>query len=211
MNKIDKYTVKIKDFVDKEGMPIAKAGVKALYETHGGKTFDGIKDYYFDQRFEERLKSFSHEEEQLTDQEKKEFYENIEANNLNYLFELLDKARTSIFDIQANILSKIYLNLLKYNELSSFDIVLLMNINNISLNDVKILNSAINQLDDEDNSYVYYPKNYMETKTLQRFLMFGIFDLNNNAEKKENEESELLYIQNNDFAMYIKKILNDIL
>ena len=39
MNNLDKYTVKIKQFITKEGMPIAKAGVKALYETHGGGNY----------------------------------------------------------------------------------------------------------------------------------------------------------------------------
>ena len=50
---------------------------------------------FMEERFKIRLQDFIYEEERLSDRSKKKFYEDIDNEKINILFDLLEKARTT--------------------------------------------------------------------------------------------------------------------
>lgn len=128
MNNITEYLTDFADELGKEGYSIVKAGVKTFYKAKGELAAYTI-DNYMNTRFEIRLKDFTYEQEKLTSKQKENFYKNIDAKQLNFLFELLEKARTSTYDLHAKILARLYGNLVENGKLNYHESTLLANIN----------------------------------------------------------------------------------
>lgn len=144
MNKIEEYTIELIENITKEGMSITYAGASTFFKAHGGDLIIHAKDSYFNERFKIRLEEFSREEQELNEDVKTKFYNNINYQQLNYLFELFDKARTSTFDLHAKILSKIYSNLLSTGQLNYNEINLVSNINTLHEDDFRVFYTMLN-------------------------------------------------------------------
>ena len=128
MNNITEYLLDFTNELGKEGYSIVKAGVKTFYKVKGELAAYTI-DNYMNTRFEIRLEDFEYEQEKLSQEAKKNFYKNIDAKQLNFLFELLERARTSTYDLHAKILARLYGNLVSKGKLDYHESTLLSNIN----------------------------------------------------------------------------------
>ena len=127
MKQIENFLIAFGEEFGKELYCITSATVNTLIKVNGDIAAYTI-DRYKNARFNVRLEDFTFEENQLSSEAKKNFYENITYKQLNYLFELFDKARNSTYDLHAKILSKIYSNLLKKGALSYQESALLSNL-----------------------------------------------------------------------------------
>jgi hypothetical protein len=128
MSDITEYLLDFTNELGKEGYSIIKAGVKTLYKVKGELAAYTI-DNYMNTRFEIRLEDFAFEQDKLSKEAKENFYKNINAKQLNFLFELLERARTSTYDLHAKILSRLYANLILNGNLNYHESTLLSNIN----------------------------------------------------------------------------------
>lgn len=142
MSNITEYLEDFAKELGKEGYSIIKAGVKTFYKSIGELAAYTI-DNYMNTRFEIRLEDFAFEQDNLRKDQKEYFYKNIDAKQLNFLFELLDKARISAYDLHAKILSKIFANLIKNGELNYYESALLANISSLNEVDFIALHKAL--------------------------------------------------------------------
>lgn len=165
-NKIENYLISFGEELGKEGYSIIKAGVNTFYKAKGEMTAYTI-DNYMNTRFEIRVEDFAYEQEKLSRKQREKFYENINARQLNFLFELLEKARTSTYDLHAKILAQLYGNLILNGNLNYHESTFLANIN--------ILN-------DED-LFVFY-------NVLEVFINERGYDFDNIIEKNKKLEFE---------------------
>ena len=166
MKEIENYLIEFGEELGKEGYSIVKAGVNTLFKAKGELAQYTI-DSYKNVRFEIRLRDFAYEQEQLSDKQKQNFYENIDHTQLNYLFELLEQSRTTMFDLHAKILSKIYSNLIRNNGLNNFEIRLLATIDSFMEDDFETIweimnvyllkHKNFNNIYLEEQSYMFYP------------------------------------------------------
>ena len=169
-NQISEYINEIGNFIGQEGYSIAAAAVSTLLKAKGELVAHTIGTYK-NTRFNIRLEDFAYEEDNLTDDEKKEFYRNIDNKKLNYLFELLDKARTSTYDLHAKILAKLYGNLLINGELNYFQSTLLENLNILNEHDITYIAFLLYIIKEHKS----FPSNgiYIQELSMQRRLLEG--------------------------------------
>ena len=138
MKTMEDYLITFGEELGKESYSIVKAGVNTFFKAKG-ELASYTLDSYINARLDIRMEDFAYEQNKLTDDERKIFYDNINYTQLNYLFELLNKARTSTFDIHAKILSKFYGHLLKQGDLSYFESNILSNITMLNEEDICII------------------------------------------------------------------------
>lgn len=146
--KIEDYLIEFGEDISKEGYSIVNAGVKTFFKAKGELAKYTIESYK-DSRFEIRLEDFAYEQEKIDDKTKENFYKNINAKQLNYLFELLEKARTTTYDIHAKILSKIYGNFIRKGTLSYFESNLLSSLDTLNDYDIEYIAYQFLLIDDK--------------------------------------------------------------
>ncbi len=208
-SQISDYIVDFAEELSKEGYSIVKAGVNTFFKAKGELVSYAI-DSYIKIRFEIRLEDFAHEQEKLTKEEKENFYNSIDNKKLNYLFELLNKARIIAFDLHAKILSKLYANLLKNGELKYFEKVLLSNIETLNDEDFLIYKKAIKLfIDDEEKEY-YTSQNYEEIASLYKFQNLGIISLDGNLHAFGNSDKHSITLRLNDYSKELYSILEEV-
>lgn len=204
------YILEIAEDAAKQGHSIVKATLNTLFKVHGEDLVLSAKDTYFNERFKWRLEDFVAEEKNISEQDIKKFYENINYQQLNYLFELFDKARTSTFDLHAKILSKLYANLLQNSNLNYYESTLLVNITTLNEYDFTYLYDAIKDKTIGESSIVY-TNNNDEFIAVRKFIMLGALSVGNSKEVIKEGYKHHIYIGLNDFTLIIKTILEDIL
>lgn len=118
------YTELITEALIDETVPIIKTVAKTLYNRHVGDAINNYREY----RFTQIQNRFIKEEELLFSEQVKNFYKDIDNAKLDLLFDLLDKARTTAYDLHAKILSKLYGNFLRNSKLNYHEKTLLSNI-----------------------------------------------------------------------------------
>lgn len=146
----------------KVGYSVVVFAKKAFYQVSGIKTLRNSMDAYMLSRFSQRLEYFVHEHETLTYKEKKEFYDDLKNNkqNVNYLYEFVEKARTTTFDIHARIYAVISAKLIKNKTLSYFENDLLSNLHLFNEEDIihlafilRVIDEPKGYCDNEDGSF----------------------------------------------------------
>lgn len=123
----------------KFGYSVGVFGAKLFYQVSGLDTLGNAMDSFVAERFRQRLEYFTHEHDKISDKEKKTFYDNLKNNpqNLNYLYEFIEKARMTTYELHAKLLARLSVELVKNNGLTYFDSSLLSNLD--TLNDEDIL------------------------------------------------------------------------
>jgi hypothetical protein len=170
------YLTMFVEEASKEGHSIVKAGVDILFKANGELAALTV-DNYKNNRFNIRLEDFAYEQEQLSDEVKENFYKNITSEQLNYLFELLDKARTSTYDLHAKILAKLYANLLLNGNLNYYESSLLANINFLNDKDLIKVHSELNGKDlDENTDNKFKVDNYQDYLVFNKSVQLGFFE-----------------------------------
>lgn len=210
MGNTEIYIQKIAEDAAKEGHSLVKATLNTFFKVYGGDLILSAKDNYYNERFKWRLEDFAFEEYRLNDDDIRNFYENINHQQLNYLFELFEKARISTFDLHAKILSKLYANLLKNGDLSYYESTLLVNIMTLNEDDFKYLYNAIKGKSINDSDLIE-TNNDDEFIALRKFIMLGILSVGKSTESATNKCEHSIYIGLNNFSLLIKTILDDIL
>ena len=126
-NNMNDYIVEFGEEIGKQSYSIVKAGVSTLYKAKG-EVFSHAVSTYLNTRFEIRLEDFTYEQKKISKDTKKKFYTNIDERQLNFLFELLERSRTSTYDLHAKILARLYGNLILNGNLNYHESTFLANI-----------------------------------------------------------------------------------
>jgi tRNA splicing endonuclease len=224
--RIENYLIIFGEELGKVEYSIVKAAANTFYKTKGELAAYTI-DNYMNTRFEIRLEDFAFEQEKLTDKQKQNFYENINYKQLNFLFELLDKARTSTYDLHAKILAKLYGNLILNGNLDYHESTFLANINIMNDEDLlkfyKLLNEFFNKKGlDIDTFIMKQEKLEFETKTYtdiyiyDKLLRVGLIVETNLGRGADlalysgSSKDFYIYSFTKSMYLYLKEILGDV-
>ncbi|MDN5090989.1 hypothetical protein [Aliarcobacter butzleri] len=205
MKNITNYLLDFTEELGKEGYSIVKAGVKTLYKAKGELAVHAIQSY-MNTRFEIRLEDFAYEQEKLSKEQKENFYKNINHKKLNFLFELLENARTTAYDLHAKILSKLYGNFLRKGELDYHEKTLLSNIDILNDEDLKYFHKVLNTVEDINISEIKklkinFPiKSYSEHYIFEKLVRVGLLIDSSNIDAGTIGGKEFIL---NDRAFYI--------
>lgn len=210
MGHKEDYILEIVEDVVKQGHSIVKATLNTLFKVHGGDLILSAKDTYFNERFKWRLEDFVAEEKNICDEDIKKFYENINHQQLNYLFELFEKARTSTFDLHAKILSKLYANLLQNRKLSYYESVLLSNINVLIEQDFLTFRNTLNNIKDKNLTvHTRIPfTTQEELHSIQKFINLGILINHDVIYFDGLGKKEFLELYRTEFSLDLYHMLN---
>ncbi len=172
------YTELITEAIIDETVPAIKSVAKTLYNRHFGDVINNYREY----RFTQIQNRFIKEEELLSSEQVKNFYNDIDNAKLDLLFDLLDKARTTAYDLHAKVLSKLYGNLLKNGVLNYHEKTLLSNIDILNDEDLlyfhNVLNKNVNNINEAEikKIRIIFPiKTYTEHYIFDKLLRVGFF------------------------------------
>lgn len=224
-NKIDDYLIAFGEELGKEGYSIVKAGLNTFYKAKGEMAAYLI-DNYMNTRFEIRLEDFVYEQEKLSKEQKENFYQNIDSRQLNFLFELLEKARTSTYDLHAKILARLYGNLILNGSLDYHESTFLANINIMNDEDLikfhKLLEEFFNKNGIDIDSIImkqkvlkFETKTYMDIYIYDKLLRVGLIVGTNLGKGSDlalySGSSKDFYIYNftKDMYLLLSKILGE--
>lgn len=130
-NFIGDYGTEIVELASKDSYALIIAAAHTFYKSKAGPV-SHFMHRFMDERFKIRLQDFIDEEERLSNESKRKFYEDIDNKNINIIFDLLEKARTTTYDLHAKILAKLYGRLFQNGKLDYYEHALLANINSLS-------------------------------------------------------------------------------
>ena len=175
MNK--PYTELITEALIDETVPVIKTVAKTLYNRHVGDAINNYREY----RFTQIQNRFIEEEELLSSEQVKNFYKNIDNTKLDLLFDLLDKARTTAYDLHAKILSKLYGNFLTNSKLNYHEKTLLSNIDILNDEDLihfhKVLKENVPDINEAEikRIKISFPINtYTEHYIFEKIIRVGL-------------------------------------
>ena len=195
---------KIVELASKEGYALIKAAVSTLHKSKV-EVASHFMHRFMDERFKIRLNDFTYEEERLSDTSKKKFYEDIDNKNINIIFDLLEKARTTTYDLHAKILAKLYSRLLQNGKLDYYEHALLANINSLSdLDFMYFYNLVKNKpksplMTNDDCEYI----------AINKFIQIGILSKSGLTHLGSDENGKLpIDFQINDFSENLFKTLD---
>lgn len=137
----------------KVGYSVGVFASKFFYQVSNIEALKNAMDSYIVSRFSQRLEYFTHEHDRLSEEEKIEFYEDIKTNhqNMNYLYEFVEKARTTTFDMHARIYAVMSARLVKNKTLTYFENDLLSNLHLLNEEDIVHLAFILRIIDESDD------------------------------------------------------------
>lgn len=195
---------KVVDLAKKNGSALIIAAVSTLYKSKVELASHFVHRFIYE-RFKIRLNDFVHEEKELNDEKNSKFYENISSDNINILFDLLEKARLSTYDLHAKILAKLYGKLLQNGKLDYYEHALLANINSLSDLDFIYFYDLIKN---KPNSPLITDDDY-EYIAINKFIQIGILSTTGITYfGSNNNEKVPINFQTNCFSEYLFEVLN---
>ena len=204
LDNIDNYATKIVELVSKEGYAFTTAAVSTLYKSKV-ELASHFMHKFMDERFKIRLQDFICEEERLSDRSKKKFYEDIDNEKINILFDLLEKARTTTYDLHAKILAKLYSRLFQNGKLDYYEHALLANINSLSDLDFMYFHNLVKNkpksplMTSDDCEYI----------AINKFIQIGILSKSGSTYLGGDGSGKLpIDFQINDFSKNLFKTLD---
>ncbi len=134
----------------REGYNIGLFVCNFFYKESSLKSLKNSMDDYMVNRFSQRLEYFAYEHSKISDKEKKEFYDDLVTNdrNLNYLYEFIENARTTTYELQAKFLARLSVELIR-NKTLQYQEAELINIVS-QLNDIDFLSIKNNLILPDD-------------------------------------------------------------
>lgn len=198
------YRTEIVELVGKVSYAFIIAAASTLYKSKA-ELPSHFMHRFMDERFKIRLKDFIYEEERLSDTSKKKFYEDIDNKNINIIFDLLEKARTTTYDLHAKILANLYGGLLQNGKLDYYEHALLANINSLSDLDFMYFHNLIKNkpesplITNDDCEYI----------AINKFIQIGILSKSGLTYLGSDESGKLpIDFQINDFSENLFKTLD---
>jgi len=136
----------------KVGYSLTTFACKAFYQVSNLEALKNGMDAYNASRFAQRLEHFTYEHNKLSKEQKKSFYDSLKDNkqNMNYLYEFLEKAKKTTFDIHARIYAVMSARLVKNGLLSYFENDLLSNMHLLNKEDIMHLAFILRVIDQPD-------------------------------------------------------------
>ena len=136
-------------------------------------------DVFLSERFEQRLEEFSIAQKKLSNEQKKEFYNDLKYNkqNINFLFDFVEKSRTTSFEIHVKILAMLSVNFIINKNLNYHEICLISNINSFNEIDFKVLYELFKKNPLPEKAFldgVFYTNDMKELIAIKKFLNAGI-------------------------------------
>lgn len=223
MGNITKYLTDFVNELSKEGYSIVKAGVNTFYKANAELAEYTINNY-MNTRFEIRLEDFAFEQDKLSKEAKENFYKNIDAKQLNFLFELLERARTSTYDLHAKILARLYGNLIFNGNLDYHESTFLANINILNDEDLSKFHSLLNGFFKKEGidltsvvmkqeKLIFETKTYTDLYIYDKLLRVGLISSSKIGKLADlamyRQDEKEFYIH--DFSKKIYLILNEII
>jgi len=195
------------------GYSVSVFACKYFYQVSNLEALSNSMDAYIADRFKQRLEYFVFEHKQLTDKEKKDFYQDLSSNkqNLNYLNDFIEKARTTTYEYHVEILAKLSVKLIKNKGLNYYDDVILSYLNNFNDEDLNIFFSAIiasSFLDPTTklkDKYRVISNEWMELEDDKeiRYFVLRKFENANFIEDLQYKENQVIFKCNNTTYQFI--------
>jgi len=211
------YIVDVAEDVSKVGYSIGVFVANAFYQVSGIEDLKKSMDAYMVSRFSQRLEYFTHEHDKLSVDEKKAFYNDLKNNkqNVNYLYEFVEKARTTTFELHARIYAILSARLVKNGELKYYESALLANISSLNEVDFISLQKALKKNREipitekclwgkDDGASLY------ELIGIKKFINIGIINEDLAPFVNYGGEMESVSFIKNEYSDEILNILNEI-
>jgi len=214
--------IDIAEEITLESYNIGLFACKFFYKVSNLESLKNCMDDYVANRFSQRLEYFAYEHSKISDKEKKEFYDDLVTNNrnLNHLYEFIENARTTTYELQAKFLARLSVELMRNKTLQYQEAEL---INIVShLNDIDFLSIKNNLILPKDTTESGYFK-ISETEdyfTYRKCLKLQIFDKMtkdnfrlNGIERPSSVDGKDIYLEHaiHSYITYdFMKILNEI-
>ncbi len=192
-----------------------------IYKGIGAESIIASYDKFMGERFLFRLEEFTRCHSEISDQAKAKFYDNLSNNkqNGNYLYEFIEKARTTTYELHAKLLARLSVELVKNGNLNYYESTLLSNIN--TLNDLDLIKihkelKECNFVNGRPNRFKIQTS--QEYSSFQKALQLGIFEkkertvavLSGERKIPEKEVKTKLY-KINEFTEKFFRMLDEIL
>lgn len=207
------YVQLITEALADETVPAIKTVVKTFYNRTVGDAINNYREY----RFTQIQDRFIQEEKLLSNEQVKDFYKNIDSTKLDLLYDLLDKARITAYDLQAKILSKLYGNFVRNSELDYHEKTFLSNINILNDEDLiyfyKLIKSNISDIDEtkiKEIKFSFQVSNYTQYYIFEKLVRTGLIVDSTDIEEIAIPSNPNFKLKNKNFSIYnfTKEIYN---
>lgn len=174
---------------------------KLFYQVNGLGALGKAMDSFAAERFKQRLEYFVYEHENLSMNEKEDFYNDLKSNkqNLNYLYELVEKTRTTTYDIHAKIYAVMSVRLAKNRTLTYFENDLLSNLYLLNEDDIlhlafilRIIDFSASFYKNKDDSFRIQAEVFKNSRPKERAYLL------------EHKDIEFLIIEDSHYYTYKK-------
>jgi len=208
----------------KTGYSVGVFGAKLFYGVSGLANLGNAMDSFVAERFRQRLEYFTYEHNKLSDHVKKDFYDDLKNNtqNLNYLYEFVEKTRMTTFEIHAKLLARLSVNLIQNGTLNYYEKMLLSNISSFVDVNFEYCYEIINQyLEEYDETFEKYWHHkiiidigiYYQVGIIDKFSLIGVIDehkfMKNNLVVSDNPLDKVELVLG-EYAEEFYNILQDI-
>ncbi len=218
MNKIEDLAIEVIEEMSKTVYSIGTFVAKVFYKVYNIEALKNGLDAYMLERFKRRLENFTYEHNKLSDNEKQAFYEDLKSNkqNLNYLYEFVEKARTTTFDLHAKILARLSVDLIKNKKLNYYESSLIVNINSLTDNDIMLFyKQLINlKMTPNENNLKVWLLNFNEFEeeiAIRKFINIGIITEDRSSSLSFDMQKHPFKFYKTDYTDKLLEILDEII
>lgn len=180
MSKIEDSAIEVIEEMSKTGYAVGTFAARVFYQVSNAEALKNGVDAFMHERFSQRLEYFMYEHDKIGNKEKQAFYEDLKGNkqNLNYLYEFVEKARTTTFDLHAKILAKLSVKLIKNKSLNYYESSLLSNMNTLNEDDFlifqKIIHEKLIKQKESSMKFEITKDDVMNLIVIRKFINIGV-------------------------------------
>jgi hypothetical protein len=175
----------------KEAYSVGVFAFKLFYQVSTLEALKNSMDAYMLSSFSQRLEYFTYEHNKLSNNEKKAFYDDLKSNkqNVNYLYTVVESARTTTHEIHAQLLARLSVELIKNKEFNFYENALIANLHTLTNDDLLIYKNVMNGfLEDKimniGSSLIFETIEHRSFISIQKFLNIGIISIPHSAPQK---------------------------
>lgn len=169
--------VEVVEDIAKLGYSVSVFGAKLFYGVSNLENLKKAMNVFVAERFSQRLEYFVYEHDNLVKRVKEDFYNDLKNNsqNLNYLYEFIEKTRTTAYDIHAKLLARLSVNLIQNGKLNYLEESLLLNLNILTNDDILKIHRELKSCDIIKKRYKFQILTHKDYYLYQKCQQLGIF------------------------------------